>query len=53
METLYKVKEVSEILKLHRNTVINMINSDKLRAVMIGNKYYINESELKRVRGGI
>lgn len=53
METLYTVKEVSESLKLHRNTVINMIKDSRVQAIKIGNKYYLNESELKRLRGGI
>tara|TARA_R110001632_G_scaffold103256_1_gene211915 strand:+ start:142 stop:303 length:162 start_codon:yes stop_codon:yes gene_type:complete len=53
METIYKVKEISTHLKIHRNTVINMINDGRIRAFKIGNKYVVTESELKRLRGGI
>jgi excisionase family DNA binding protein len=53
METIYKIKEVAELLKLHRNTIFNMIQDGRIKANKIGNKYFINETELKRLRGGI
>lgn len=51
METIYTLKEASELLKSHRNTLINMINDGRLKATMMGNKYVIKESEIKRLRG--
>ena len=52
MQTIYTIKEASTILKLHRNTIFNMIQDGRLSAVKLGNKYIITERELKRLVDG-
>jgi excisionase family DNA binding protein len=51
METIYTLKEAAELLKMHRNTVFNMVTDGRIKASKIGNKYVITETEVKRVRG--
>lgn len=51
MENLYTIKEATELLKLHRNSVFTMVKDGRIRAKKLGNKYVITESEIKRLRG--
>ena len=53
MQTIYKIKEVAELLQLHRNTVFNMIRDGRINANKISNKYFVSETEIKRLRGGL
>ena len=52
MQTIYTIREASGMLKLHRNTVFNMIQDGRITAVKLGNKYIITETELKRLIDG-
>lgn len=52
MEKMYKVKEVAEILEIHRNSVMNMIKDGRIKAFKLGNKYIIKESVLNILMGG-
>lgn len=51
MEKIYTITESIELLKLHRNTIINMINDGRIKSKKIGGKHTIRESEIKRLRG--
>jgi excisionase family DNA binding protein len=46
MTKLYTVDEVAAILKVHRNTVIMLINTGELKAAKIGRQYRIKETDL-------
>lgn len=48
MEKLYKTSEIKEILKVSMNTIYNYIRGEQLKAVKIGDKYRVTESELER-----
>lgn len=45
--TYYSTKEVSEILGIHINTVMNWIKDKRIVAYKIGGVWRINESDLK------
>ena len=54
MEKIYTVTEAVELLKLHRNTIINMIGDGRIKSNKISGqhgKHTIAESEIKRLRG--
>jgi len=51
MEKVYTVTESVELLKLHRNTIINMIADGRIKAKKLAGKHIIMESEIKRLRG--
>lgn len=51
-ETKYKIKEVSKIACVHKNTVINWIKSKKLIAHKKGGRWEIKKSELIKFLGG-
>jgi len=51
MEKIYTVTEAVSLLRLHRNTIINMISDGRIKAKKIGSKHTIAESEIKRLRG--
>lgn len=51
METLYTIKEATDLLKLHRNTVFQMVKDGRIKATKLGNKYVIKHSEIARLRG--
>ena len=53
MQTMYTIKEATELLKLHRNTVFTMVKDGRIKSVKLGNKYIIAESEIKRLRGEV
>ncbi len=46
---LYTTQETANILRVHRNTIMNYIHSGKLEAIKAGRKYLISESEIKRI----
>ena len=52
MEKLYTVKEVVEIVKLHRYTIYRHIDEGLLKAVKIGQKYQVKESDLQEYLKG-
>jgi len=49
----YSVSEVAERFGVHRNSVINWINSGSIKAVKFGmapkSPYYIHDSEVERI----
>ena len=44
------IKDVAKILKLHELTVYRHIVSGKIRAVKVGKKYRIDETELEKIK---
>lgn len=52
MENMYTVKEVSNMLKLHIETIRRNIYKGEIKAVKIGREWRISESELKRIMEG-
>ena len=42
------VKEISEILHLHENSVFKMLNSGKLKGVKVGREWRMLESDLPK-----
>ena len=52
---VYGTKEVAEMLKINKRTVLNEINRGNLKAKKIGNKYRITEKaiqEYMNIKGG-
>lgn len=43
MSKVFTVIEVAEILKVHSNTVYELIRTNKLKVIKIGNQYRITE----------
>ena len=43
----YTPKEVAKILRVHRNTVVNLIRTHKLSASVIGIQYRISSLQLQ------
>ena len=53
MEKLYTVKEVTEIMNVHRYTIYRHIDEGLLKATKVGKSYRIKESDLKYyLKGG-
>jgi excisionase family DNA binding protein len=52
METtqFYTVKELSEILHLHQQTVIRMIKRGELNGTLLAGKWRIPQSELDKIK---
>jgi excisionase family DNA binding protein len=42
------VKEVSFILGVHQNTVLNLIKSQKLKAGLVGHQFHIRRDDLEK-----
>ena len=53
MEKLYKLSEFAEIMGVSRSGVIKWIREGKVRAVNIHGRWYIPESEYKRLTKGL
>lgn len=49
---MYTIKEVSEILKLHYDTVRKKIKAGQIKAVHIGGTIRITEEEVERLKRG-
>ena len=49
LEKVYTVYEVANILKVHYNTVYELIRQKKLKAIRIGTSYRITESYLNEL----
>jgi excisionase family DNA binding protein len=47
MEELLTAKEVANVLKVNRKTVINLINAKKLKASMVGVQYRVRKEDLQ------
>lgn len=45
-DAFYTVEQVSELLKIHWQTVLNYIKNGKLKAVRLGKGYRIQKEEL-------
>lgn len=48
IEKIYTVKEVSEILKVHFQTILGYIKDGKLKAMKIGKGYRISQKDLDK-----
>lgn len=46
--TFYTVQQVSNLLKVHWQTVLNYIKSGKLKALKLGKGYRINKEDLDK-----
>jgi excisionase family DNA binding protein len=46
---LYSLKEVAEMLGVTYNTVWNLINTDKIKAVKVGRVLRVEQSEVERI----
>lgn len=44
------IKELSEILRLNRNTIWRLIKKGKIKAVKVANKYRIPDEEVERIK---
>ena len=51
-ERVYTVAEAAKELGFTRQTILNWIKHKKIDAFRVMRDYRINESEIKRVRGG-
>ena len=49
---LYKLREVEQILKLSRRTLLRYISSGKLKAVKVGNGWRVSEQDLRELLEG-
>ncbi|MFX1499361.1 MAG: helix-turn-helix domain-containing protein [Promethearchaeota archaeon] len=47
-ERVYTVKEISELLKIHWQTVLNYIKTGRLKAIRIGKGYRITKDSLDK-----
>lgn len=50
MSKMLTLREVSEILNLHINTIRNYVKRGKLRAVKFGRVWRVEEKDVMRVR---
>ncbi len=49
MERMWRVREVAELLRVHRATVNEWIRQGRIRAVRVGKLWRIPDSEVKRI----
>jgi excisionase family DNA binding protein len=47
MEPLFEVREVSEILRLSRQSIYALVRSGKLRAYRIGRRWMFEEGDIR------
>jgi len=52
VEKLYKLSEFARTVGVSRSAVIKWIKREKIRAISIHSRWYIPESELKRLIRG-
>lgn len=50
--TMYKLKEVAEILHCSERTLYRWIKDGTLKAVKIGSQWRVSEEEVKRLQQG-
>ncbi len=50
-ETWYTLREASDALGKHVQTLKNWIYNGSLKANKVGNAYQVSETEIKRIRG--
>lgn len=46
-EKYYTAAEISEMLKTHKRSIQRYIQSGKLKAMFVGGKYLVSETDLK------
>ncbi len=51
MDEAYKVKEVAEKFRVHRNTVLVWIKTGKIKAFRISHSWRIPQEEIERITG--
>ncbi len=49
---MYTVTEVAEILKLHRETVAEMLRTGRIKGVKIGKVWRVSQEELDKLMKG-
>lgn len=49
---MFSLKQVAEILGVHRNTIYNMVVRGEIKAVKVGRDFRITEEEVKRLKEG-
>lgn len=49
MEKVYTIKEVAEVFRVHKNTIINWKKSGKLPYVKVGRRVLFKESDVKKL----
>ena len=50
MSKLFTAREVAKELRLSKPTVLRLIRRQKIKAVMVANKFLIPEEELERIK---
>lgn len=48
----YTLKEISELIHMHINTIRSYVHSGKLKATKIGKSFYVTEKELEALVKG-
>ena len=48
----FNMSEASKVLKLHRNTVSNMIDDGRIKVELVGKRNMIHSSEIARIKNG-
>jgi excisionase family DNA binding protein len=49
MNDFYTTKEVTEIFRVHRNTVLDWIKKDKIKAFRVDKRWRIPKEEVDRI----
>lgn len=52
MEQMYSLSQVASIFCVTRQTVLNWVKSNYIKAVKIGRKWLVPESEIERLQSG-
>lgn len=45
---IHTVEEIAQLLQLHRNSIVKLINTKKLQALRIGKLYRVTDHQLER-----
>ena len=51
MDKLLKFKEVQDILRISRVTLLKILNSQELKGIKVGDQWRVSEQELKKYLG--
>ena len=49
---MYKLKDVAHILNVHYNTVYRLVQSGKIKAILVGKVWRVPEEEIQRLKKG-
>lgn len=49
---MYRIVDIANLFGVHYQTVRNWIQSGQIKAIRIGNQYFISQEEVDRIKKG-